>query len=77
MERNFEMFDVTRRAEVLPHFYVDARTQSGDLYKITTLRTQTKRLEEIYNDNLRINQNCTLISTWTRLPLQVSQIVFE
>jgi hypothetical protein len=27
MERNFEMFDVTRRAEVLPHFYVDARTQ--------------------------------------------------
>ena len=43
MERNFEMFDVARRAEVLPHFYVDARTQSGDLYKITTLRTQTKR----------------------------------
>ena len=77
METNFEMFDVARLAETLPHFYVDARTKSGDLYKTTTLTTQKKRFEEIYNENLRINQNCTIISTWTRLPLQSSQIVFE
>jgi len=37
MKTNFEMFDVARLAEKLPHFYVDARTQSGDIYKATTL----------------------------------------
>ena len=38
METNFEMFDVARLAETLPHFYVDARTKSGDIYKATTLK---------------------------------------
>ena len=33
MEANFEMFDVTRIAETLSHFHMDARTKSGDLYK--------------------------------------------
>jgi phosphoribosylaminoimidazole-succinocarboxamide synthase len=60
METNFEMFDVARLAESLPHFYVYARTKSGDLFKTTT---QKKKFEEIYNENLRINQNCTIIST--------------
>ena len=51
------MFDVARLVETLSHFYVDARTKSGDLYKTTTLTTQKKRFEEIYNENLRINRN--------------------
>jgi hypothetical protein len=37
METNFEMFDVARLAETLSHFYMDARTKSGDLYKTTVL----------------------------------------
>jgi hypothetical protein len=37
MEINFEIFDVARLAETLSHFYMDARTKSGDLYKATTL----------------------------------------
>ena len=53
---------------------MDARTQSGALYKTTTITTQKKRFEEIYNENLRVNTNCTIISTWTRLPLQALQI---
>ena len=51
METNFEMFDVARLAESLPHFYVDARTKNGDLFKTTT---QKKKFEEIYNENRRI-----------------------
>ena len=51
METNFEMFDVARLAESLPHFYVDARTKSGDLFKTTT---QKKKFQEIYNENRRI-----------------------
>jgi hypothetical protein len=70
MVANFEIFDIARLAEPLPHVYVDARTKGGDLYKTTTLTTQKKRFEEIYNENQRINQNCTILSTWTRLPLQ-------
>jgi hypothetical protein len=31
------MFDVARLGETLSHFYMDARTKSGDLYKATTL----------------------------------------
>ena len=77
METNFEIFDIARLAEPLPHLYVEARTKGGDLYKTITLTTQKKRFEEIHNENQRINQNCTMISTWTRLPLQASQIVFE
>jgi phosphoribosylaminoimidazole-succinocarboxamide synthase len=37
METNFEMFDVARLAETLPHFYVNAVTKSGNFYKTTTL----------------------------------------
>jgi C4-dicarboxylate transporter len=44
METNFEMFDVARLAETLPHFYVNARTQNGDLYKTTTLTTQKEEI---------------------------------
>jgi phosphoribosylaminoimidazole-succinocarboxamide synthase len=51
LETNFEMFDVARLAESLPHLYVDARTKSGDLFKTTT---QKKNVEEIYNENRRI-----------------------
>ena len=51
METNSEMFHVARLAESLPHFYVDARTQSGDLFKTTT---QKKKFEEIYNEIRRI-----------------------
>ena len=71
------MLDIARLAEPLPHLYVEARTKGGDLYKTISLTTQKKRFEEIHNENQRINQNCTMISTWTRLPLQASQIVFE
>ena len=77
METNFNMFDVTSLAETLPHCYVDARAKSGDLCKTTTLPTEKKTFEEIYKENLRINKNCTIISTWIRLPLHASQIVFE
>lgn len=37
METDFEMFDVARLAKILSHFYMDARTKSGDLYKATSL----------------------------------------
>jgi phosphoribosylaminoimidazole-succinocarboxamide synthase len=51
METNFEMFDIARLTESLPHCYVDARTKSGDLFKTTT---QKKKFEEIYNEIRRI-----------------------
>ena len=44
METSFDMFDVTKLAERLPHFYVDACTKSEDIYKATTL-TNTKHAD--------------------------------
>ena len=35
METNFEMFDVAKQTKT--HFYMEARTKSGGIYKATTL----------------------------------------
>jgi hypothetical protein len=48
METNFEMFDVARLAETLPHVYVDACTKSGDIYKATTLINTKHAALKIY-----------------------------
>ncbi|XP_046584546.1 uncharacterized protein LOC124291570 [Haliotis rubra] len=38
-DARFESFDSHRLAEVLCHFYVDVRMQTGELYKVTTLES--------------------------------------
>jgi phosphoribosylaminoimidazole-succinocarboxamide synthase len=43
METNFEMFDVARLAESLPHFYVDARTKVEIFSKPQHKRRNLKR----------------------------------
>ncbi|CAG2198541.1 KCTD1_15 [Mytilus edulis] len=37
MDTNFESFEIHRLAETLSHFYMDARTKEGEMYKSTTL----------------------------------------
>ena len=37
LDSDFESFDVGRLAEILTHFYLDARSKNGELYKATTL----------------------------------------
>ena len=54
-ETNFEMFDVARIAETLSHFYMDACTKGGDLYKATTL-TNTRHALSRFKDPPYLNK---------------------
>ena len=56
IETNIAMFDVARLAETLPHFYMDACTKGGDLYKATTL-TSTKHALSRFKELLRTWKN--------------------
>ena len=52
IETNFEMFGVDRLAETLSHFYMSARTKTGDLYKATTFNKHKTCFEPISKEPL-------------------------